>query len=337
MPKAPLDPVHESATRVDAPFAKVRSLLLAEADRHGLTVHERETGLGLSVGRASIDLIRHSDRSDIVIRAASDAALFALRAEVSHHLAPVLGPLDWSGVRLGLPPNLTRLRVGQVRRVSPSYLRLRLLGDVGRFRTGPLHARLIAPGGGTGRWPRVTATGKTEWPDGSALPHRPVYTILRSGEDWLDIDIFDHPAGRTRDWVLNLRPGDAVGLMGPGGSGVPVADRLALFGDETALPAISRIIHEADASVVGTATVLVPSPADRRDLERGNFRVSWLFRSEGRMLTDCLRSTLTRPDPGFVWFASGRADCDAARRLVTAQGLGKSRYRIASYWTYGAR
>ena len=93
------------------------------------------------------------------------------------------------------------------------------------------------------------ANGRTRWPEGADALHRPVYTVAAQQDDWLDFDIFRHDGSPTCDWAEAARPGDTVGVIGPGGGWCPEAPRLWLFGDETALPAIARMLDLARGEV----------------------------------------------------------------------------------------
>ncbi|WP_370617267.1 siderophore-interacting protein [Mumia sp. Pv 4-285] len=134
-----------------------------------------------------------------------------------------------------------------------------------------------------------------EWvalPDEHRNPLR-TYTIraVRPEVGEVDIDVVMHgptgPAGRFAD---SCRPGSRAVLMGPnalhpGPHGavefaVPSSDRpLLLVGDETAVPAISRILEDLPSDVRGHALIEVPHAEDFTDLARPTgIALTWLAR-----------------------------------------------------------
>ncbi|MCE3544330.1 siderophore-interacting protein, partial [Escherichia coli] len=96
-------------------------------------------------------------------------------------------------------------------------------------------------------WPTMGRDGRPVWPEGDDALIARVYTIrtidIERGE--VDIDMVVHPGNDTpgSTWALNAKPGGIVGMTGPGGGSVEDAGRYLLVGDETALPAIGRILE----------------------------------------------------------------------------------------------
>ena len=90
----------------------------------------------------------------------------------------------------------------------------------------------------------------------------------------VDVDMVVHePLGPAARWVLDTVVGTGAVLLGPnrqwdGDAGgvdfVPpqVTERFLLGGDETAAPAIARILEDLPASARGVAVVEMPSDAD---------------------------------------------------------------------------
>lgn len=238
--------------------------------------------------------------------------------------------VGWDRVDAGaLAPGLTLARAVSVTRRSPSFVRVRLAGP-GLDRFAPdagLHFRLlIPPQGRAPQWPRVAATGRTVWPDGPDALHRAVYTVADSGPGWIDLDAFVHTPSPTCDWIAAGAVGSTVGVLGPGGGGCPPAARLWLFGDQTALPAIARML----ALTRGDATaVLQADPADLGALA-GDPRVSLCGDPLAALCGHA--GTAAPAADAHVWFA-GRADqARAARAHLLAQGWSKGAITCAAYW-----
>ena len=111
----------------------------------------------------------------------------------------------------------------------------------------------------------------------------------------VDVDVVLHgttgPAGR---FAATCRPGTAAVLMGPNAAhpgphgglefAVPSADRPVLIvGDETAVPAISRILEDLPSDRRGHVILEVPYSDDITDLVRpAGVSLTWIAREEGR-------------------------------------------------------
>jgi NADPH-dependent ferric siderophore reductase len=234
--------------------------------------------------------------------------------------------IEWDAVDEGaLAPGLSLMRVVSVTRRSPGFMRVRLQGpDAARLGTGSLHFRLLLPARGrTPRWPRIAASGRTVWPDGEDAMHRPVYTTAAQEADWLDFDIFRHAGSPTSDWAENDPVGQTVGVMGPGGGWCPQGSPLYLFGDQTALPAICRMLALAGGDV---KAFVCAAECDLCDLA-GDCRVTVV-----PDLVAALEATET-PGGAHVWFAGHADAARTARMRLTARGLSKRDFTAAAYWS----
>jgi NADPH-dependent ferric siderophore reductase len=232
--------------------------------------------------------------------------------------------IEWDEVNEGaLAPGLALMQVVSATRRSPGFTRVRLRGEeAARFATGSLHFRLLLPEDPAApEWPRISRTGRTVWPERKI--HKPVYTVVAQDEDWLDFDIFHHAGSPTCDWVATNPAGRTVGIMGPGGGWCPSGSPLFLFGDETAQPAIARMLALAEGEV---SAVLSASAEDLGELT-ADPRVS---RTED--LVAALTATII-PEGAYVWFAAGAESARAARSHLTGMGLPKSQFTAAAYWS----
>lgn len=249
-----------------------------------------------------------------------------LRESAAELFAEVGLSVEWDHVDVGaLAPGLSLMRVAGVSRPSPNFLRVRLTGpDAGRFGQGGLHFRLLLPPAGRAPvWPTVTQSGRTAWPEGPDALHRPVYTVADQQDDWLEFDIFRHPGSPTCDWAEGNPCGQEVGVIGPGGGWCPEADRLCLFGDETALPAIARMLKLSRGQV--RAVVRCPK-ADLGALG-ADPRVT---------RCDDLLFALRQHDPvtddSFLWFAGSTDQARLARQHLLQSGRAKKSFTVAAYW-----
>ncbi len=228
------------------------------------------------------------------------------------------------------PPNFRRARVLRSTRISPHFQRLRLgARDLGFLSRTGLHLRLLQPRG-LPEWPYLSPQGRTVWPKSL---HMPVYTLRRLdlAAGWLEVDIFLHGHGPTCAFAQSTQAGDEVGLTGPGGGWLPEARHLVLGGDETALPAIARILESAPPETSGRVILEVGSPEDIQDLARPKgVEVDWLIRGSRDLAAALLERAAAAPAEAHVFFGGEKAQAQALRSLVTQQDA-----RIAAYWTRG--
>lgn len=191
--------------------------------------------------------------------------------------------------------------VAGVRRLSPHFLRVTFTGeDLEQYADLGLDARtklvLPDPAGGFRHLPRGT-----DWfPRWRELPteHRnPVRTYttraVRPERSEVDVDVVLHgDSGPASRWANRVQVGAPLVLIGPnaladGPHGgvefrVPTDHRpVLLAGDETAVPAILRILEQLPPSTTGAAFLEVPEPTDRWEVGApAGLTVTWLARGD---------------------------------------------------------
>ena len=321
----------------DTGFALFRDL----GQQLELPIVETATDFSVQTANGEIALQVQGGTIGLTLRAANDVRLHALKQVVFARLARLDGAVvpEWDHVAAGaLPPNLAVAHVVTVTRISPHFNRVRVTGEgLDRFGDGGLHFRLLlAQNGRTPVWPRIAPDGRTVWPEGDDTLHRPVYTTraFDPAGTWLDFDVFLHEGGKTTEWTFTAAAGDLVGLMGPSGSDIPQAGWVGLFGDETALPAIARILAALHQHTVGHAFVLLGDLSDAQSLQHPpGVAVTWLSRATGDDLNAALRG-LTLPETDrFVWFASEAAEATAARTyLRNDRGFARMQTNISGFY-----
>ncbi|MFB7337630.1 siderophore-interacting protein [Streptomyces adustus] len=265
------------------------------------------------------------------------------------------------------------LRVVRTRRLGPSLVRITFGGsDLAHFhsqgRDQSLSLFLPHPGQyepavpvelGDGWW-----QGWRELPDDVRAVMRS-YTLRSLRRDALgdtveiDIDFVLHgvepgaaaPAGPASRWASRAAAGDRVRLLGPA-----VADNRAirfrppedtdlvlLWGDETALPAVSSILESLPAGTRARVWLEVHHAGTVQDLATAaDAEITWLLRdehavTEGPLALDALRAArLPAAQHPYVWIAgeSGRVK-QLRRHFVGERGIDRRRVTFVGYWRQG--
>jgi NADPH-dependent ferric siderophore reductase len=169
------------------------------------------------------------------------------------------------------------------------------------------------------------------------------YTVRRwdpeAGE--LDVDFVKHGVGTGTTWAYRTQPGDRIHLSGPSTSkALPVdADWLLVAGDDTALPAIGRLLEELSADARAQVFIEIAEDAHRQELrELSGVDVTWLVRDGApagtvSLLTEAVRTAEWWSGQAFAWVAGEHtAVRDIRRHLVEDRGVPKEDIDFAGYW-----
>ena len=204
-----------------------------------------------------------------------------------------------------LPIIIAEVTVTRAERISPSFVRVELAGpELAEFGVdGPLHdqrIKLIFPNaaGGLASFAGADETWFATWLE---IPedrrgHVRTYSVrdvVGSGTDTrvvvdLVLHLADGATGPGSTWAATASPGDRVVLVGPrrgeafGGIEFDpgTARSLLLAADETAVPAVCRILADLPRTAVGTAFLEVPTAGDTFVVPAPpGMRVVWLPRS----------------------------------------------------------
>ena len=292
----------------------------------GRTLRSDGDWLEVGFGAATVRLLAAPDRLDMRFLNAGRVELYQLR-ELALYLLDHLWPeaaagIAWQGfdALADVPPNFHTARLVARDRIGANFLRVTLASDgVAALASGAMHFSLLLPPEGRAPvWPWLDDRGRTKWPEGADALHRAAYTFvtLDPAGGQFTFDIYLHDGSRTSDWALTAPVGALVGLTGPGGGGFPPGDDLLLAGDETALPAIRRIIESSDPSRRITALVETGDPGDRLIADvPDHVALRWLDRRAGETL-DKVLPALSVAGPGtsrFVWVAAEKEVIRTAR------------------------
>ncbi|MFV0294315.1 MAG: siderophore-interacting protein [Paracoccus sp. (in: a-proteobacteria)] len=323
---------------LSVPFEHMDELIRQQASEHGLELRSDAAGsIWLRIGQGEFGVMSNDTGCMVCARAESCDWLFTLQEAVTYHVQDRFGiSLRWAGAeRVGqFPPNFSLARVVSVRPLGAYFLRLRIEGqNLGRFARDMIHFRIVLPHPDQPTvWPELSDVGQTCWPQDL---HRPAYTVstIDAEAGWLETDVFIHEGGRVCNFVAQSGVGTEIGLTGPGGGGVPRAtDRLLIGGDETAYPALSRIIA-AQAREVRIDCHLFGDVSDYPFASHPGLYLSHTPGAE-----NCLADNLDRTGivADKVWFATERTRLQRLKQAVLCH-LPKDRAHLAAYWTATGR
>lgn len=209
---------------------------------------------------------------------------------------------------LEAPFTVVTARVDLVERPCPNFMRVHFVGPgingVGTpGKTLDQRVKLIFPSD-SGTLPDIVGAGDDWYQAWLEVPTAKrgamrTYSIRElqviGGHTRLIIDFVLHlnpgKTGPASHWASQAKVGDELLLVGPrrgrlDGGGIEFdpgsAKTILLAGDETAAPAIARILEDVDPATRGVAFIEVPEPSDVLDIRvPDGVEVHWLPRSAG--------------------------------------------------------
>ncbi|MCG7521789.1 siderophore-interacting protein [Ruegeria sp. Ofav3-42] len=332
-------------------FAAVRDLMLGDAERWDLPVKQDDAQalvVQLAYGVCSFE--QQPSGTLAGLHATRPEKLHVIRERLLARLTELIpeqvGGLRWSGVDQselvnagGHPPNFHFATVLDVSSPAASFLRVRAeIGDLSGFGDDSIHFRLLLPPIGmvAPEWPVLAENGSTCWPHGEKALHKPVYTVqhLDRSAGYIDFDVFIHDGGRVTDWVRGLDTGARFALLGPIGGGVLENQKVLLCGDETAFPAIARILDNLPENTSGQVLALSDA-ADQNPYPFATppgIALRRLSRGKDELAEVALAEQAKQPDH-FFWFASEKAQVLRVRTEYKARQGDPAEAYIQVYWT----
>jgi NADPH-dependent ferric siderophore reductase len=278
----------------------------------------------------ALELLREFVVSHVAEFADGATPVFAWRGNVS------------KGARLA---NFREVRLKSAVDLTPRMRRLTFTGDVARFACDEeIHVRLYFPPEGVAEpeWPRPGADGGIVWPADEKRPEVRYYTVRRANVEAgeIEIDVLLHEdSGPGSAFAVAARPGSICGMAGPVGRIAPVSGWTLLAGDETALPAIARMLEGMPEEARGLALIEVDGPADELPIRTPEgVALRWLHRAtevSERPLVEAIRTAEIPCDSSeaYVWVACEHGDAKAIRsHLRTDRGLQRDRHQVVGYW-----
>lgn len=190
----------------------------------------------------------------------------------------------------------------------------------------------------------VQEDGNLEWPR-DPRPIFKAYTVRRwdppSGE--LDVDFVKHGTGVATVWAYRAQPGDRVHVAGPAASQeLPRADWLLVVGDDTAVPAIARLLEELPEGTRAQVFIEIARDEHRQPLtDLAGVTVTWISRydtapGDATLLLDAIRATEWWNGSVFAWVAGESTVVKTIRRyLVEERDVPKDRVDFTGYWRLG--
>lgn len=333
----------------------VMTRLCAYFSEHGnVSVEGSCSRIDTGFGSASLEACERCLK--VLAEGRDDTSLAYVKLAIAEHLlhfASAESPrIVWRGDgAAGQPlPYFREMRVVRAVTVTPRMRRLTLSGnDLGRFASGGLHVRLLLPKEDTApAWPLTGEDGRPAWPQAGQRPDVRIYTIRRldveKGE--VDIDFVLHegagmPGAR---FAARAAVGDVVGMTGPGGANVGEADWYLLAGDETALPAIGRILEELPAHVQAVVRIEVADRDEEQHLaSAAALDIRWLHRNgvepgKSTLLEDAVRQVCWPGDGRrvFAWAGCEHKSFRGIRaHLRKDRKLGRDQHLAVAYWRFG--
>ena len=280
--------------------------------------------------------------------------LYYMRMTLAGHLREFVGKpapeVVWTGDGSDIvtPPNFRPVRVAAVRSLTPHTRRITFIGaDLGQFGS-EVHLHLgivLPPEGGAFMSPMVGKDGLLHMGQEGTRPVIRYYTVRRfdAAAGQIDVDFVLHDdAGPGCAFAARAQVGDLLGITGPFGGGIRTdRDWYLLGGDETALPAIARMLNILPAIARGVALIEVAGPEEEQPLVHGTgIEVRWLHRGgdmPGVRLAEAVRRAELPTDMSFfVWTACEFASFKTIRHnLRKERGLSKDQHLAVAYWRAG--
>lgn len=285
-----------------------------------------------------------------------EAGLAFVKLAISEHVLSLAKPecpcLEWHGDgAAGSPlPYFRTLTVLRRSLVTPRMARVTFKGDnLGRFASGGCHLRLFLPRdqARVPQWPVMGRDGRAVWPEGENSHDARVYTLRRIDVDVgeIDIDFVLHEGTGTPGarFASDAKPGHIIGITGPGGGVLPEAQWYLFAGDETALPAIARMLESLPAEAEATVLIEVADSAEEQVLASpARLHLRWLHRNgapagSASLLAAAVRNL--RPPEGcnvFLWAGAEHAAIAAIRsHWRNVLKLTRTQHLAVAYWRRG--
>ncbi|WP_419913274.1 siderophore-interacting protein [Hoeflea sp.] len=243
------------------------------------------------------------------------------------------------------PGRRTRLlHVVRTQQLSPNMQRVTLGGgDLADFPAGQesAHVKLFLP-----RANQSQEDFAREMQSGSKEITRRTYTVRhhRAGAVEMDIDFVVHEGGGPAcDWAMRARPGDFIGVAGPGPIKTPDhgSDWFLFGADMSAIPAAAAALEALPQDAIGHAVFEITCDDDIQPISPPpGVKVHWLVHEDPHASSTQQLEFFKALDwaPGVPGvFVAGESGAVTGLRsyLVNDRGLDKRKMYISAYWKIG--
>lgn len=349
---------------VQDPFVIINKITKVFENHAQITTDSAVTKITMPYGSAYFAV--ESEKLSVRVTSEDNAGLAYVKYAISYQLTEVLKQEDpnstivWSGDGGAgtVLPFLREMRVVSNIQLTPLMRRVRLQGEnLERFTRDGLHVRLLFPKYQNVKpeWPVMGENGIPVWPQGEKELVGRAYTIRHIDVDAgiVDIDLVLHECDEDSDedggygarWALKARAGDIIGMTGPGGGYAPLtADWYLLAGDETALPAIARIMENLPAGSKATVRIEIADKAEEQVLKtKAELDIRWLHRNAAEtdnkeILYDAVKA-VDYPDHEeniFVWVGCEFSAFRSIRGFIRKEKkIPREKHLVVAYWRKG--
>ncbi|TXJ06978.1 MAG: siderophore-interacting protein [Aeromicrobium sp.] len=248
------------------------------------------------------------------------------------------------------PAVIRELTVAEVIDVTPTLRRIILTGDelrefaVEGGTAAPYQSegfddsvKVLVPFANDERPPLpVQGPDRLEWGAAGGRPIAKDYTPREFTGDSLALEFVRHGHGFASGWVEHVQTGSLTWIVGPTRSSLwPTNINAAMmFADETALPAIARLLAQwpSDREVPTTIIVDVPSEASILDMPiPDGVAVKWVHGREAWVAAS--RDVPWPMGDVFTWIAGEAGAVRAIRQFVTSErGVPRDLLDATGYW-----
>ncbi|RLV57242.1 siderophore-interacting protein [Aeromicrobium phragmitis] len=245
---------------------------------------------------------------------------------------------------------LRALRVVRVSDVSPAMRRVTLTGEqlagfeveggrLPEFRSDGFddHVKLLVPIEGSERPPLpIQGPDRLEWGAAGGRPIAKDYTPRRYDPTTLelDLDFVRHGDGFAAEWAERVTPGDPAWIVGPTRSLLlpQGQDWMLVAGDETALPAIGRLLEEWPEGWRGQVVVELTDAAHTQDLAQPpGVEIQWAVGPEAWI--EAVRKLDWWPGEAFCWVAGETRTIRQVRDfLKNERDVARDCLDVTGYW-----
>ncbi|MCP4998451.1 MAG: siderophore-interacting protein [Hyphomicrobiales bacterium] len=236
------------------------------------------------------------------------------------------------------------LNVVRSERITPTMQRVTLCGDdLGDFPAGQesAHIKLMIPNDNQDftEFRELIESGS------KAIPRR-TFTIRHHRTDTreMDVDFVVHDGGGPAcSWALAAKPGDFIGVAGPGPIKKPVsgADWFLFGADIAAIPAAAAAFEALPQDAVGHAVFEITNDDDIQPVSAPKgIKLHWLVHDDPHTSSEQQLEFFRSLDwpkglPGIFVAGESGAVSGLRKYLINERGLDKRAMYISAYWKIG--